>query len=74
MRDLDSRRPTQRLAVEGEQSVLSVSRQDLLHRARIEVELASPGGDPAPRVLRPGIGADEAEEDLTAGRPGRGTR
>ena len=67
VRDLDGRRPRQRLAVEGEQPMLAVAREDLVERVGIELELAElAAADPAPRVLRAGVDADEAKEDLAA--------
>ena len=67
VRDLDRRRPRQRLAVEGEQAVLAVARDDLVERVGIELELAElASAHPASRVLRGGVGVDEAQEDLAA--------
>ena len=61
VRDLDRRCSSQRLAVEGEQAVLAIPRDDLVERVGIELELAElASADPASRVLRGGVGVDEA--------------
>ena len=75
MRDLDGRRPRTWLAVEGEQAVLAVAREDLLDRAGLELELAELAAThSAPRVLGGGVDADEAKEDVTARRLRRRTK
>ncbi len=53
--DLHGRRPRHRLAVEGEQTVLAVTRKHLVERVGLELELAQLAAThPAPRVLRRG--------------------
>jgi hypothetical protein len=72
--DLDGRRPCQRLAVEGKQAMLAVACEHLVERIGLELELAELAAtNPAPRVVRGGVGAHEAEEDLAAGCPRRRT-
>ena len=72
MRDLDGRRARQRLAVEGEQTMLAVAREDLVERVELELELAKLAAThPAPRVVRSRVCAHEAKEDLAAGCPRR---
>ena len=72
--DLDGRRPRQRLAVEGEQTVLAVTRKHLVERVGLELELSELAATrSAPRVVGSGVGAHETKEDLAACSPRRRT-